>query len=193
MRRITILTMLAVSLASLTIAGAALAKAEVTNIAQTTSGTTESISEEGCQNGGTCTDRVMGSISGKPVQNPRAESIKGKPAGIVGTVSADYSDPQPGPEPDTFSVPASGKLVLTDVRGANDGRLFISIVDGTLIGQNDGSEATLKATFTIDRGTGKYKGASGRGRTVADVVDEGETSTFTSTIRGYLRTKSLRQ
>jgi hypothetical protein len=178
-------TLVVLFAATFVLAGPALA-AKTTTISEKGSGTTEQTTPDGCQFGGTCTDKLEGKISGKPIDNRRKHSTPDRPAGIVGTLSADYSQAT-FPTPTTFSVPVSGKVKLTDRDG---GRLVLSI-EGTLTGSTTGGqEATLVGTFTVTNSGGKLRDVRGGSGTVtAEIVDSGEEGTFTAALEGTLKRK----
>jgi hypothetical protein len=186
MRRTMMLTALVSLLtATFVLAGPALA-AKTTAITEKGAGTTKSTSEEGCQNGGTCTDELEGELRGTPIDNPRRNSKPKHPAGITGTLSADYSQAVINVG-GTFTVPVTGDVKLTDRDG---GRLTLEI-DGEMTGSTTGGqEATLEGDFEVTNSGGKLRDVrGGSGTILADIVDEGETSTFTSTLEGTLERK----
>lgn len=184
MRKLVLLTLLASMLVALT---AGVAVAAVTDFRERGTGTAEQISEEGCQNGGTCTDRVSGSVEGKPVDNPRMNAREGKPAGIMGKVSSDFSRAEQGPTPGTYSVPTSGSVRLADRDG---GKIFLEI-EGTTTGPQSGpNNATFEGTYTVTEGTGQFgdvKGGSGEAQFELTDPGTGEDSTFVASLDGTLR------
>jgi hypothetical protein len=155
MKRVILLMLLTGMMVTLT---AGVAVAAVTDFRERGEGTAEQTTPEGCQFGGTCTDRVSGSIAGKPVDNPRATTTEAGRAGITGTVSSDFSQAEEGPGgPGTYSVPTSGNIVLTDLDGE---RLFLDI-EGTTTGSNTGPNASFEGTITVTKGTGKFRNVRG--------------------------------
>ena len=180
MRRTMMLTALVSLLtATFVLAGPALA-AKTTTIHEKGSGTTETVSEEGCQQGGTCTDRIEGSIFGKPVDNRRAKSSDTRRAGITGKLSADYGDRQAD---GTF--PVTGELVLHNRDG---GRLELSIEGHLTIVSNNA--ATLDSDFNVTGSEGKLGDVrGGSGTMTAQIQDNGDKSTFTSVFDGELQRK----
>jgi hypothetical protein len=183
MRKLILLTLLAGTMVALT---AGVAVAAVTDFRERGTGTAELISEEGCQNGGTCTDRVSGSVAGKPVDNPRMNASGDRFAGIMGTVSSDFSQAT-SPTPGTYSVPTTGNIRLADRDG---GRIFLEI-EGTTTGPQSGpNNATFTGTFTVTKGTGQFsnvKGGSGEAEFQLADPGTGEDSRFVASLDGSLR------
>jgi hypothetical protein len=183
MRKLVLLlssTILAVVLAS----GWAWA-ATSTDITEKGVGTTRQTSEEGCQTGGTCTDRVSGSIVGTPIDNPneRRTEEDGR-AGLAGVVTSDYAEADVDPEAGTFTVPTTGNIRLNDAEG---GRLFLAI-KGKTTGDLTGDNATFEGTFTATDGTGQFNDViGGRGDVEFEVTDTGKRSTFKAFLDGSLK------
>jgi hypothetical protein len=141
-----------------------------TNITEDGVGTATQTSAPGCQNGGTCTTEVRGNITGTPIDNPDPTE------GIVGTLSADYSQATTSPDQSTFSVPASGDVTLTDTNGS---QLLLS-VEGTLSGPTaPGAQLTFTGTFTVTDSTGQLSRV------------RGGNGNITATLTGAIFTASL--
>jgi len=183
MRKLVLL-LSSTALAVLLLSGAAWA-VTITDITEKGVGTSRQTSEEGCQFGGTCTDRVSGSIVGTPIDNSntRRTDEEGR-AGIAGTVTSYFSDPKVDATAGTYTVPTTGNVRLNDTEG---GRLFLTI-KGKTTGELSGGTATLEGTYIATGGTGQFRNVvGGRGDVEFEVTDEGKRSTFKAFLDGSLR------